>query len=103
MRFQFLCFLLVFTWSLTLPAPGQSTAGQSSTKGSDVPENPQAMKQIPSGVILVKGAWSSASDSLTPVPEGGSVTDGLLNRRVLRNHLSFAEGMGREVQRTASV
>ncbi|HXW89237.1 MAG TPA: hypothetical protein VEK33_01695 [Terriglobales bacterium] len=26
-------------------------------------------------MILVKGAWSSASDSTTPVPEGGSVTD----------------------------
>jgi hypothetical protein len=41
---------------------------------ADVPENPQAMKKVPSGVILVKGAWASASDSVTPVPEGGRVT-----------------------------
>jgi len=34
-----------------------------------------AVARVPSGVILVKGAWSSASDSVTPVPEGGTVTD----------------------------
>jgi len=34
--------------------------------------NPPA--PVPAGVILVKGAWSSASDSTTPVPEGGKVT-----------------------------
>jgi hypothetical protein len=34
--------------------------------------NPPA--KVPAGVILVKGAWSSASDSSTPVPEGGTVT-----------------------------
>jgi hypothetical protein len=32
---------------------------------------------VPSGVILVKGAWSSASDSVTPLPEGGIVADGV--------------------------
>jgi hypothetical protein len=74
MRFQFSCFLLLFACSLAAPSPGQSTAGPSSPKNAGVPENPQAMKKVPSGVILVKGAWSSASDSVTPVPEGGSVT-----------------------------
>jgi len=29
--------------------------------------------KVPTGVILVKGAWSSSSDSVTPVPEGASV------------------------------
>jgi hypothetical protein len=29
--------------------------------------------KVPEGVILVKGAWASASDSATPVPEGASV------------------------------
>lgn len=29
--------------------------------------------KVPEGVILVKGAWPSASDSVTPVPEGGKV------------------------------
>src|SRR5580704_2739709 len=43
------------------------TTGDSST-------NPQAIK-VPAGVILVKGAWSSASDSVTPLPEGGKVAN----------------------------
>jgi hypothetical protein len=30
--------------------------------------------QVPSGVLIVKGAWSSASDSSTPVPEGGALS-----------------------------
>ena len=30
---------------------------------------------MPSEVILVKGAWSSASDSITPVPEDGKITN----------------------------
>ena len=70
MHSRFKSLLLIFAWSLTLPVRGQSTPGQSSPT-----ENPQAMKQIPTGVILVKGTWSSASDSATPVPEGGTVTD----------------------------
>ena len=75
MRFPFSCLPLVFALSLAVPAWGQSTAGQSSPKNADAPENPQALTKVPSGVILVKGAWSSASDSVTPVPEGGTVTD----------------------------
>ena len=34
----------------------------------------QSLTKIPADVILVKGAWSSASDSVTPLPEGGKVT-----------------------------
>src|SRR5467141_2209045 len=40
--------------------------------GGDFSNNPQP-NALPSNVILVKGAWSSASDSVTPVPEGGKV------------------------------
>ena len=32
---------------------------------------------MPAGVILVKGAWSSASDSVTPLPEGGSIANNI--------------------------
>jgi hypothetical protein len=41
--------------------------------GGDFSNNPQP-NALPSDVILVKGAWSSSSDSVTPVPEGGRVT-----------------------------
>jgi hypothetical protein len=50
----------------------QST-GDSST-------NPQAIK-VPTGVILVKGAWSSASDSVTPLPEDGTVANNVYSNQ----------------------
>jgi hypothetical protein len=34
---------------------------------------------VPEGVILVKGAWSSASDSVTPLPEDGIVADNVFS------------------------
>jgi hypothetical protein len=36
---------------------------------------------VPEGVILVKGAWPSASDSVTPVPEGGSVINSVFRNQ----------------------
>jgi len=41
--------------------------------GGESSQNTAQIKRLPTGVILVKGAWSSASDSATPLPEGGSV------------------------------
>lgn len=43
--------------------------------GGDFSNNTQPLTKVPAGVILVKGAWSSASDSSTPVPEGGTVSN----------------------------
>jgi Gram-negative bacterial TonB protein C-terminal len=34
------------------------------------------LQKVPENVILVKGAWSSASDTVTPLPEGGRVATG---------------------------
>jgi hypothetical protein len=65
---RFSRFLVLLGLSISLLARAQE-APQS---GGDFPNNPQA-KKLPAGVILVKGAWSSASDSVTPVPEGGRV------------------------------
>jgi hypothetical protein len=42
--------------------------------GGDFSQNPGA-KKVPTGVLLVKGAWSSASDAVTPLPEGGTATN----------------------------
>src|ERR1700733_12310098 len=41
--------------------------------GGDFSDNPQA-KKLPTEAILIKGAWSSASDTVTAVPDGGKVT-----------------------------
>ena len=40
--------------------------------GGDFSQNTRA-KKLPTNAILIKGAWSSASDTVTPVPEAGSV------------------------------
>jgi len=34
-----------------------------------------APAKLPAETLLVKGAWSTASDSTTPVPEGGTLVD----------------------------
>jgi hypothetical protein len=47
--------------------------------GGDFSTTFQPGAQIPKGVILVKGAWSSASDSVTPVPEGGTVANNIFS------------------------
>jgi hypothetical protein len=44
--------------------------------GGDFSSNP-APQKLPTGVILVKGAWSSASDASTPLPEDGSMNNNL--------------------------
>jgi hypothetical protein len=52
--------------------------GQNAPKnGGDFSNDTRPLTKVPAGVILVKGAWSSASDSVTPVPEGGSVSNNI--------------------------
>jgi hypothetical protein len=57
---------------------------------SEAPTSPPA--KVPAGVILVKGAWSSASDSVTPLPERGTVTPKAYTNPYFR--LSFPIGTG---------
>jgi hypothetical protein len=47
--------------------------------GGDFSTNlhPTEKQKIPTGVIIVKGAWSSASDSVTPLPEAGGVVNSI--------------------------
>jgi hypothetical protein len=80
MRVPFLGFPVFLVWTLAI-ASGRYTSAQTSVDNAGAPENPRAMQKVPSGVILVKGAWSGASDSVTPVPEGGSVTGNVFTNR----------------------
>jgi hypothetical protein len=70
MRFGFCRFLALFCFSMMLVA-GVRGAPQS---GGDFSSNPEP-KKLPPDVILVKGAWASSSDSVSPVPEGGRVAN----------------------------
>ena len=64
--------------SASLLAWGQSARPQNIPEnGGDFSNNVQPKTKVPSDVILVKGAWSSASDSVTPLPEGGNVTNNI--------------------------
>jgi hypothetical protein len=54
---------------VSVAAAGQ----QPPLNGGDFSQGPQSQK-VPADVILVKGAWSGASDTATPDPEGGKVT-----------------------------
>ena len=81
MRSQFLCCLLVVI-SSCMPAWNQNTKTQNTPRnGGDFSDIVQPLNKVPTGVILVKGAWSSASDSVTPVPESGSVTNNLFSNQ----------------------
>jgi len=48
-----------------------------------------AQEAIPQGVVLVKGAWSSASDNLTPLPESGRVAYGIYDNDYFRLSLAL--------------
>lgn len=69
------CYLIVSIIMISCLA-GSAVSQNGAKSGGDFatgnePFRPEA--RIPDGAILVKGAWASASDSTTPVPEGGSV------------------------------
>ena len=80
MNSRFPCPFTILTLIASLPVAGQSVSPQRPQKnGGDFSNNVQPMTKVPKGVILVKGAWSSASDSVTPLPESGSVTNRVFN------------------------
>ena len=43
--------------------------------------NPDPAVKVPKDVIIIKGAWASASDSTTPVPEGGGVSANVFSNK----------------------
>lgn len=81
MRRKFLSGILFIAFATSLfagaqddakePAPPQNTPP---AQGGDFSYNPDA-KKVPQGVILIKGATPSASDSMTAVPEGGIIKE----------------------------
>jgi len=74
MHCRFLYSWVVLTVSVSLLAWSQGAKN-----GGDFSDNLQPKTKVPTGVILVKGAWSSASDSVTPLPEGGNVTNNIFS------------------------
>src|SRR5215472_3487520 len=82
MRSAFIRSLAVLSLLAPFPAEAQSASGQGTAQqGGDFSSNlhPTEQQKVPAGVIIVKGAWSSASDSVTPLPEGWSLTNNVFN------------------------
>src|SRR5215472_12359402 len=76
MQSALLRFLIVLGLSTSLSFTAQSSSAQASERsGGDFSTNlhPTEKQKVPEGAIIVKGAWSSASDSVTPLPESGNV------------------------------
>jgi hypothetical protein len=68
--------LVVLALSVGLPARGSIVEAQERPPNDDEPFHQGRPKtKVPNGTILVKGAWSSASDALTPLPEGGTIAN----------------------------
>jgi hypothetical protein len=77
MHFAFLrlpVFLGLLTFAASLVGMRSVQAQEAPPNGGDFSQQLHPSKKLPTDVILVKGAWASASDSVTPVPEGGKVT-----------------------------
>jgi hypothetical protein len=73
---------VVLASSISLLAWGQGAKPQAPPRnGGDFSANVQSATKVPAGVILVKGAWSSASDSVTPTPEGGDVANNIFTNQ----------------------
>ena len=80
MHSRLIYFLAACTLSVAQPAWGQAAATQDLPKSNlGSSEDPEHMTKVPQGVILVKGAWPSASDSVTPLPEDGNITNNVFN------------------------
>jgi hypothetical protein len=71
-------FLVVL--SVSAMAEGQAASPQNVPNSSgDSSNNRQSLTKVPKGVILVKGAWASASDLTTPVPEAATVAQNVFS------------------------
>ncbi len=72
---SFLRFMLVLAFCVSATSWSQTTDSQNAQNGGDFSTVTQPTKKVPKDVILVKGAWASASDSVTPVPETGKIVN----------------------------
>jgi Gram-negative bacterial TonB protein C-terminal len=80
MNFPLLTFLLLLVLSASLVAEKQPQSADSGFgKNTDASGNQRSPPKVPKGAILVKGASSSASDFVTPVPEAASFSGGVFN------------------------
>jgi hypothetical protein len=80
MNLRLLHYLVLVVLCASLGAESQTPNPEASPKaGVASSPNQASITKVPSEVILVKGASPSSSDSVTPVPEGATVSQGLFS------------------------
>jgi hypothetical protein len=79
-------------FSISLLAWSQSSQQKAAASGGDPSSTFSPVVKVPEGVILVKGASASASDSVTPVPEGSSFDNGMLRNPYFGMSYALAQG-----------
>ena len=85
------------TGLLVLTSVGSWSAAPLATPSGAHPA-PTPPAKVPAGVILVKGAWSSASDSTTPVPEAGRATGRGYHNNYFQLTYPFATGWNQKFE-----
>src|ERR1700724_1363731 len=63
------------------PNPSAESAPQKNGGDFSTVTNPDPTKVVPKDTILVKGAWYSASDTTTPLPEGATVANSVFTNQ----------------------
>src|SRR5438477_7869701 len=86
MQRRFLNLLVVLAFSVSWLAWGQNPESQETPKdapknGGDFSNVTEPTVKVPKDLIIIKGAWASASDSVTPVPEGGGVANNVFTNQ----------------------
>ena len=76
-RFAALRLAALAALTLSLPTAFETICAQTpppAQNGSDFSDQTHPITKVPPNTLIVKGAWASSSDSITPVPEGGTLT-----------------------------
>lgn len=81
MQSSYLRLPAALTFLACLAAWGQSTPSRAASQHGDGSASKDSGKSVPRDTIIMKGAWSSASDVTTPAPEAGGVTNNVLTNR----------------------
>ena len=63
------------------PQPAPQTGPHQSGGDFSGVTNPDPKNVVPKDTIIVKGAWSSASDSATPLPEGSTLSNNVFSNQ----------------------
>jgi len=102
MRWGFLFLLILMAGGVRSFAFGQDSTSKNPVRNggdfSTAADGSAPIVKVPEGVILVKGAWSSASDSVTPLPEGGSVSGNAYQNDYFKLRYPLPAGWGQQYE-----